>query len=85
MQYYLWTWRGHLPLDGAACRRTRIRAFFSAMDKITGVKRKNCLLRLVSPKITLQLAALIAGCFSILVPELYPQYKEGKATRLVTS
>jgi hypothetical protein len=29
-----WTWRGHrhLPLGGAACRRTRTRSFFSAID-----------------------------------------------------
>jgi len=29
------------------------------------------LLRLISPKITIQLAALLARCFSISVPELF--------------
>ncbi len=37
-----WTWWGHrhLPLGGAACRRTRTRDFFSAVDKQVGEKGK---------------------------------------------
>ncbi len=70
----LWGYLGGPAGSPAACRRIRTLYLFSGMDKMLGVMEENSrLLRQVSPKITIQRAALLAACFSISVPELYPK------------
>ena len=50
--------------------------------KYRGKWEKWRLLRLICTKITIQLAALLACCFSITVPEGYRSLKQGKAIRI---
>jgi len=72
MHEILWTWQNSNPRP-LQCDRGSNR----------GKVKKSCLLRLLCSKITIQLATLVACCFSISVPKLFPNcsrsMKQGKA------